>query len=344
MSTIQSSSVDIGFYGGEPLLELELIRQVVEYSEKLFAGKKLTFSMTTNGTLLTEEMIPYLKEHGIKLMISLDGPKEINDQNRVFQGGRGTFDAVMGKLKMVRRVDSEYAHELQISMVMNPENDFDCINEVYIKEEQLEELFVSAAIVDMEYDDKQAGSSEEYTWKYQYQRFLALLSYMGRIDKKKISPIMVAPVIADMERRLETAQGSRLYAVDAPSGPCIPGQLRLFCTADGTLLPCERVSETSKTCYIGSLEKGLDLERVSEFLNVSRITAEDCKQCWSFRYCTLCGKKADGGNGRLEAERKRKFCSEVHSYAASKMMLSLLFQEIPVYYGKQAAVIEGGEG
>lgn len=55
--SMDSSSVNIGFYGGEPLLEMGLIHQVVEYSENLFAEKDLSFSVTTNGTLLTEEII-----------------------------------------------------------------------------------------------------------------------------------------------------------------------------------------------------------------------------------------------------------------------------------------------
>lgn len=109
-------------------------------------------------------------------MISLDDPKEINDQNRVFQGGTGTYDTVIERIAMVRKVAPEYAHKLQNSMVMDPENDFDCINEIYIEEKQFDELFVSAAIVDQEYDGTKAVISETYAWKYRYQRFLALLS------------------------------------------------------------------------------------------------------------------------------------------------------------------------
>ncbi len=334
-----SSSINIGFYGGEPLLEIDLIRKVIEYSKELFAGKELDYSITTNGTLLTEDMIPYFKEHKVQLMISLDGPKEINDQNRVFQGGGGTFDTVMKKIRMVRRVDPDYAHKLQISMVMDPENDFDCINEIYIKEEQLDELFVTAAVVDQEYDGTVAKMSEEYRWKTRYQRFLALLSYMGRIEKSNLSPLVEASTFADIERRLDVAMGSRLFLVDAPGGPCLPGQLRLFCTTEGKLFPCERVSETSEVCCIGSLEKGFNLKKATDFLNVGKLTEEDCKRCWAFRYCSLCGKKADAGNGKLEATEKRKFCVDARGQAEGKIRLYLLFQEIPNYYGEQASVL-----
>lgn len=229
--SIDSSNINIGFYGGEPLLEMDLIRKVITYSERLFIGKMLSFSITTNGTLLTEEMVHYFEKHHVRLMISLDGPKEINDSNRVFKGGAGTYDTVMERIAMVRKVAPDYAHELQISMVMDPENDFDCINQIYIEESQFDGLFVSAAVVDQEYDNKEAIISEKYIWKYRYQYFLALLSYLGRINEKKLSPIVTAPVLADMEHCRDVADGSRLFDVDAPGGPCIPGQLRLFCNS-----------------------------------------------------------------------------------------------------------------
>lgn len=62
----------ISFYGGEPLLEFELVKRVVEYCEKKFSGKQLNLNMTTNATLLTTEMMDFLQLHKINLTISLD--------------------------------------------------------------------------------------------------------------------------------------------------------------------------------------------------------------------------------------------------------------------------------
>lgn len=107
--SVDTNHVNIGFYGGEPLLCMDLIRQIISYSEGLFEGKKLSFSITTNGTLMNEEYIRYLEEHDVALMISLDGTKEINDRNRVFQDGTGTYDAVLHKIELVRKVSPEYA-------------------------------------------------------------------------------------------------------------------------------------------------------------------------------------------------------------------------------------------
>lgn len=327
-----SDDVNIGFYGGEPLLQMGLIRQAVEYAERLFEGKNLGFSMTTNATLLTEELVRYLDEHGVSLMISLDGPKAINDQNRVFRDGSGTYDTVMEKIAMIRRIAPEYAKNLQISMVMDPENDFDCINAIYIDEKDFDELFVSATIVDEEYDGKMPDVSEDYAWKYRYQRFLAILSDIGRVDRKNVSPIVYVAVRADIGHRFDIDIYPGLMETDAPGGPCNPGQLRLFCNADGKLFPCERVSETSALTCIGTLEGGIDIEAAKRFLNVGTVTEEQCRKCWCFRYCTTCGKKADAGTDKMEAEKKLQYCSDVRARTYDKMMLYLLFKELPFYY------------
>ena len=70
----QSASVNIGFYGGEPLLEFALLKRCVLYAEEQFSGKTLRFSLTTNGTVFTREVITFFAEHNISIMISLDAP------------------------------------------------------------------------------------------------------------------------------------------------------------------------------------------------------------------------------------------------------------------------------
>lgn len=125
--SVDSRTVNIGFYGGEPLLEFPLLQHIVEYSEKLFRGKKLTFALTTNGSLLSDEIILYFAQHEVELMISLDGPKEVNDTNRVFINGLGTYDTVVKRINRIREIAPEYADKLSINMVIDPQNSFNCI-------------------------------------------------------------------------------------------------------------------------------------------------------------------------------------------------------------------------
>lgn len=97
----------IGFYGGEPLLAFSLIRKIVEYAETVFLGKEIKFFITTNATLLTEEISKFLLDHNFRVTFSIDGPKKVHDQNRIFPDGRGTFDKVMENTTMMCDMDKQ---------------------------------------------------------------------------------------------------------------------------------------------------------------------------------------------------------------------------------------------
>ncbi len=94
---------NIVFFGGEPLSNLALIRDVVAYAEERFGAldKKVDFTMTTNATLLTEEIVDWLDAHRFGLTISMDGPKALHDMNRKTVGGKGTYDVVARKARML---------------------------------------------------------------------------------------------------------------------------------------------------------------------------------------------------------------------------------------------------
>ncbi|MBB1487365.1 quinohemoprotein amine dehydrogenase maturation protein [Oceanospirillum sediminis] len=91
------------FFGGEPLSNFGLIVDVVNYAERRFAqfGKPVDFTMTTNATLLTEEIVDWLAVHRFGLSVSMDGPKAIHDKNRITVGGQGTYDVVSRKARML---------------------------------------------------------------------------------------------------------------------------------------------------------------------------------------------------------------------------------------------------
>lgn len=101
-------------------MEFELIKKVVAYAEDRFKGKELSFSITSNATLITAEIIEFFSEHNISLMISLDGPEEINNSNRIYANGKGTYADVMKKVKLIQQVAPAYFDQVQISMVMDP--------------------------------------------------------------------------------------------------------------------------------------------------------------------------------------------------------------------------------
>ena len=97
------SRYNVVFFGGEPLSNFTLIKEVITYSEELFSskGKIVDFSMTTNATLLTERHVEYFDQHNVGLSVSIDGPKAYHDRNRISVNGKGTYDTVAKKAKML---------------------------------------------------------------------------------------------------------------------------------------------------------------------------------------------------------------------------------------------------
>ena len=99
----QRSRVGIVFFGGEPLTNMTLIRQVVDYAEARAAslGKAVDFSLTTNATLLTDELIRYFDAHRFGISVSIDGPQAVHDRNRRTVGDRGTYEVVARKVRLL---------------------------------------------------------------------------------------------------------------------------------------------------------------------------------------------------------------------------------------------------
>ncbi len=328
--SVDSESVSIGFYGGEPLLQFPLVQKIVKYSKKRFCGKELIFSMTTNGSLLNKEIMLFLEENDVSLLISLDGPQKINDKNRVFRNGRGTFDVVARNLELMKKEYPNYWKKIQISMVVDTDNDLDEMGEI-VSALGIEAECLKPSLIDWEYDDVPEIVSDKYYCKQEYHRFLAYLAHWNRYPMKKVSPILQAVVENAIDNMEQVLQKAPLLTYDIPSGPCIPGQLRLLVDIKGNLYPCERVSETSAIAHIGSLNQGFDIEKVSRFLNAGRVTSDVCIYCWCFRFCNQCGKRADAGGEELSAQVKLKYCGATKHAAAMEIENYLLLNEIPIY-------------
>jgi uncharacterized protein len=287
-------------------------------------------------------MILFFRDHDVSLMVSLDGPKEINDKNRVFANGGGTFDTVIKHIELIKQVTPEYFKNLLISMVLDPVNDFDCVNNIWLHGSELDGLVIQPSGIDHEFDDQKNIYSEDYCWKYEYQRFLAILAYFKRFSDKYVSPIVKNPFFATITELDRITNSAQLLEFDAPSGPCIPGKLRLFVDVTGKLFPCERVSEKSTVMCLGSINCGFDITKADCILNIGRLTESECKHCWCFRYCIQCAKMADNGSNEVSAEARLSHCGEIKSLNFSKISQYLLLKELPIYYTNQIRV--GGIG
>lgn len=95
--------IHIGFFGGEPFLNFPLMQKIVEYAkdQAQAAQKEVSFYVTTNGTLLDDEKILFLKKHQITVQVSFDGPKEIQDAQRPYANGQGSYEDLVPKIKIL---------------------------------------------------------------------------------------------------------------------------------------------------------------------------------------------------------------------------------------------------
>ena len=96
-------AIHVTFFGGETLMNFPLLRSSVDYAKRRCAetNKTVEFSLTTNATLLNEKIVDFLSEHRIGVTVSIDGDRELNDKMRVFHDGRGSYDVIVPKIKML---------------------------------------------------------------------------------------------------------------------------------------------------------------------------------------------------------------------------------------------------
>jgi uncharacterized protein len=94
-------NIHVTFFGGETLLNFPVMRTTVQYAKRRAAevGKQIEFSLTTNATLLSEEIVEFLSENRIGVTVSIDGDRELNDSQRVFHNGKGTYDVIVPNIK-----------------------------------------------------------------------------------------------------------------------------------------------------------------------------------------------------------------------------------------------------
>ena len=111
--------------------------------------------------------------------------KEINDQNRVFINGAGTFDTVISNIRSIKERFPEFADKIQISMVIDPINDFECINSITIGCSDINFSNLLATIV--QETDEHIFYADDYTVQSEYHYFLAFLAHFGIIPEESVS-------------------------------------------------------------------------------------------------------------------------------------------------------------
>ncbi|MDR2888354.1 MAG: radical SAM protein [Lachnospiraceae bacterium] len=326
--SVDNEEVYIGFYGGEPLLEFELIRQVVGYAEEVCRGKKIVYAITTNATLITDAIIDFLVEHKFQIIISLDGSEKTHDKNRRFAAnGQGTYKTVIKNLRILVGRYPEYQHNLSINMVIDPQEKDDDAGRMFSADDELKKVSISTSVIDDIFSQEKNKYNEDFIADRNYDLFLTFLEYLGISSGKEISPDSKNILIESVKKMQMLGPSERLPEQSAPSGQCLPGITRLLVTTDGTFYPCERVSERSAIMQIGSLATGFDHEKSGRLLNCATITAKMCKGCWAFRLCDVCAKYSEY-NGKFDEETRARRCKYTQQACKDKLLDIIMLDEM----------------
>lgn len=290
-NSVDNEFVTISFYGGEPLLEFELLVKTVQRAQRIFEGKQIQYTITTNGTIINERICSFFEKNNFLVMVSLDGPKKLNDRNRKFHSSKlSVFDETIDNINYIHKNYPALFENLSINMVIDPTQDLFNYIKFFEQYPLLSELDLNATIVDDDYNINKYEFSEKFVEDFNHSKFLIHLYLMNLLDFKnnKLLKTLFAQQIINLRNLLEPKM--KIGRTHCPSGPCIPGKTRLFVNINGLIYPCERISEIIDSNCIGNLENGIDIKKAQEVLNVAKRNYESCKDCFAFRHCTLCVK------------------------------------------------------
>jgi uncharacterized protein len=265
--------VHLTFFGGETLLNFPVVKSTIEYARDKAAemGKYIDFSMTTNATMLTSEIISFLAENNVGVTVSIDGPKESNDRFRVFHNGKGSYDVIAPKIKELVKVHrsrpigarvtltAQVAEVKKIFRHLTEEMGFDEVGFAPVTTSPVRLYAIGNTGLDHVLDQFTELANEylEYALEDKHHGFSNVNDTLQELH-----------------------QGvSKAY-------PCGAGLGLLGVAPSGDIGLCHRFVD-SPAGKLGHIETGIDREAQAEHLNRGHInTKYDCHTCWARPVCS----------------------------------------------------------
>ncbi|MDR2546799.1 MAG: radical SAM protein [Lachnospiraceae bacterium] len=326
-----SDEVAVTFYGGEPLLKFDLIKHAVFYSQKILKEKKVSFSMTTNLTLMTKKMADFFASiDNFSIVCSIDGPEHIHDQYRKYADGTGSFNNTIKGLfylvesyKKHNRLNENDTANLSLSMVFGEPHTEMRITEIqsffndltWLPATIAKQISYPSKGISIDYESSLESRSEQ-------DYFDPLLDWSKAkyaIENKENNFLEghLERVLLGIHKRPILNEPAQSIGMN---GCCVPGHRRLCISTNGDMKPCERMG----TCpTIGNVFSGFDKEKMNNvYVNeYESKSVDDCNNCWAFKICGVCYATLYTKNDTLDINHKRKRCNNAKEY--SKRLLEL---------------------
>ncbi|MGB9679356.1 MAG: thioether cross-link-forming SCIFF peptide maturase [Thermoanaerobacteraceae bacterium] len=264
--------VEVDFFGGEPLLNFDVVKQLVEYGKEQAKknGKIIKYTITTNAVLLDDEKIKYFNETFTNVVLSLDGRKEVNDNMRVRIDGSGTYDVIAPKIK--KFVESRGKKEYYVRGTFTAKNLDFAADALHIADLGVYEVSVEPVV---EKENKDYTLKEEHLEK--------IFSEYDRLAEEYI-------------KRYEEGNPFSFYhfKINLDNGPCIRKRLQgcgagfeyIAVTPDGEIYPCHQFVGIDEF-KMGDLEHGIvEKEMQQNFIESDIYKREECTKCWARFLCS----------------------------------------------------------
>ncbi len=297
-------NLEVDFFGGEPLMNFEVCKKLVDYGRSLEKeyNKLFRFTMTTNCTLLDDEKIEYINNNMDNVVLSLDGRKEVNDRMRFRIDGKGSYDSIIPRVnKMIekRKNGAYYIRGTFTKFNTDFAKDVLHFSDLGFKSTSIEPVVA-------EPHHNYALDESDLPKVFEQYELLAdeLLNRQG----------------TDKEFNFFH------FTVDLTQGPCVIKRIRgcgagaeyVSITPEGDIYPCHQFVG-NEDFKIGHVDTGIKNRELSlQFKNANVLSKSDCQKCWAKFYCSGgCHANAYNFNNDIfkpyklgcEMEKKRLECS-----------------------------------
>ena len=265
-------NLEVDFFGGEPLMNLDVVKRLVEYARSIEKqhNKNFRFTLTTNGLLIDDDLIDFANREMDNVVLSLDGRKEVHDKFRVDFAGNGSFDRIVPKFKKL--VDARGGKGYYMRGTFTKHNP-DFLNDIKVMLDLGFNELSMEPVVCAEGDASELTDKEFPLLCQQYESLASLM----------------------LEREREGRPFTFYhYMIDLTGGPCIykrisgcgSGTEYMAVTPWGDLYPCHQFVGDEKF-KLGDVWNGVsNLEIQNEFMKCNVYTRKECNDCWARLYCS----------------------------------------------------------
>lgn len=297
-------NLEVDFFGGEPLMNWDVVKQLVAYGRSLEGkhNKKFRFTLTTNGVLLNEEVMEFVNKEMSNVVLSLDGRKEVNDKMRPFRTGQGSYDLIVPKFKKLAESRNQTNYYIRGTFTRD---NLDFSEDI--------KHFADLGFKQMSIEPVVGPEDEPYSIREQ-----DLPKIMEEYDKLALEYI----------KRHKEGNGFNFFhfMIDLTQGPCVVKRLSgcgsgteyLAVTPWGDLYPCHQFVG-NEDFLMGNVDEGIVKRDIVETFKGCNVYAkEKCKSCFAKFYCSGgCAANSYNFHGTIndaydigcEMQRKRVECS-----------------------------------